>query len=415
MSVSIEKKDLSVISSITLLVTTMIGTGIAFMPFAFRAIGYVESWIFLILVGIGTFFSLIVLAKIGLNKKYSDLTYTELAKGISEPIFVLVNIAIFCNSFFSNVTFYRFLSEILIDGFSMLRNLHGNREMARKYVVILLGPILLKLSLKKNLLNLRLSSWISTISTSLLMLLVMGYSILIGNKIHGTEIYEINHNYKDAIPFFISAMVCQPNMVPICRDLSTKSWRNIILISSFSSILGVLSYGLIGYHGYIIFGNGIEDQIMKYIADMESELNLYIRTHTIDRFNIFSRIAVYSIICTLIFGFPIQLAPVTEMFMSFFFSGKKESERIKTLVICFFFILCTLLVLIEKLEIKLIKRISGAIFSTSVGFVFPFIYFFVYNRERSLLSVISGIILTVTLITICYVIYSLLDDIRSSK
>lgn len=404
------KESISTYTAISLLVTTMMGTGITFMPYAFNSMGYYGSWSILIFVGIGTFFSLLCISYVVKKKEGESCTYTSLAKDVSNREYYFVSLSIFFNCYFSNVSFYRFLTDILVDSFSILRNMSSNSETSRKIVALLLFPFLLYMSLKKELINLKFTSILATASVTLLALLVIFYSISLGSKVYDSDTQAFNTNFKYGIPFFIPCMVCEPSMVEVVQRLKNKSWRNIFLVSFAASLSGFLIYGLVGHCGYIIFGKFIKGHILKEFTNSDSKLIVYIKNDTLDIFTILPKLAVYSMICVLGFGFPVQMVPVTEMFMQFIYKENKNDNR-KTVMTIVLFTVCFCLVLVENLRIKLIKRVSGAIFSSSVGLIHPFIYYLNSVEPRKITSLVPSTICGITGCAIFYIICTIILDL----
>ncbi|KAK6090916.1 hypothetical protein P3W45_000161 [Vairimorpha bombi] len=404
------KESIDTYAAISLLVTSMMGTGITFMPYAFNSMGYYGSWSILIFVGIGTFFSLLCISYVVKKKGDKYSTYTSLAEDVSTREYYFVSLSIFFNCYFSNIAFYRFLTDILIDSSSILRNISSNPETSRKIVALLLFPFLLYMSLKKELVNLKFTSLLATASVTLLSLLVIFYSITLGSKVYDSDTQAFNTNFKYGVPFFIPCMVCQPSMVEVVQKLENKSWRNIFLVSFAASLSGFLIYGLVGHCGYIIFGRSIEGHILKEFTNSDSKLNVYIQKNTLYILNILPRLAVYSMICLLGFGFPVQMVPVTDMFMQFIYKENINDIR-KSVMTTILFCVCFCLVLVENLRIKFIKRVSGAIFSTSVGLIHPFIYYLNSVEPRKITSMVPSTICGITGCVIFYIICTLILDL----
>lgn len=277
----------------------------------------------------------------------------------------------------------------------------------------MLLPLLVHLSLKDKLINLKVSGWLGSFSVFYLMSLIIFYSTTIGNKAYSSPMAPFNNNYKLGLPFFVSCMVCQPNMIGVYSALKNKSRKNILFLCFLSSLGGLLSYGLIGFCGYYIFGTKINSDIMKMLANMNSELNIYIRENTFDKYNLLSKLAFLSMISLLTCGFPLQMLPVAEMVTNFIYKESKTAK--KTKIVTLMILCCTLsLVLIEKLDITLIKRLSGAIFSTAVGLLHPFIFLIHVDRRISLFNLTCMLIGMITFSSILYTIYKLIEDVYIS-
>ncbi|WUR02161.1 putative amino acid transporter [Vairimorpha necatrix] len=399
-------------TAISLLVTTMLGTGITFMPYAFNSIGYNFSFLILIFVSFCTFISLLCISHVVKISPLKKHTYLSISKDISKFMYYFVNISLFCNCFFSNVSFYRFLTDILIEIFPFSKWLKLDQEYTRKIIALLISPLLLYLSLKKDLVNLKVQSWISTFSVSFLALLIIFYSLFFGSSIYKSDILPFNYNFKYAVPFFLPSMICENSMVEIVQKLRDKSWKNLIFISLTTSLCGSFLYGMVGYCGYIVFGNKIQGHFVKELYESNSKINVFMRTQSFDKYNVLSKLAVYSMAIVLVSGFPIQMISVSNVFMQFMRKENKNDKKRSYVTFCLF-LLCFLLVLIENLKIKLIKRVSGAIFSSSVGLIHPFIYYFCLSETKGIYSVVPRCIFGIVSCLIVYILITIILDIKA--
>lgn len=402
-----KSENIDNLTAITLLLSTMMGTGITFMPYAFNSVGYITSWLILSWVSFCTFVSLLCISYVVKNTADANntLTYTSIGKRVSKYVHYCVNISIFFNCFFSNISFYRFLTDIIVEAFPFFK-----WQYFRKLVAFMLFPLLLYFCLKKEIVNLKKQSWISTASVSFLALLIVFYSYAFGSQIYNSNPQPYNYDFKYGIPFFMPTMVCQPSMVKIVQQLRNKTWKNIIFLSAMTSLGGLFIYGIVGHCGYKVFGSKINSHIVKEFYTHNSLINVYMRNYTIDRFNLISKLAIYSMMFVLGSGFPLQMVPVTDMFMQFIFKDCKNTRN-RTFVTVILCTVCLGFVLIENLRIKLIKRVNGALFSTSVSLIYPFLYYISMRKGRGITCIIPNMIYWVTCLIIIYILSTIVRDL----
>ena len=109
-------------------------------------------------------------------------------------------------------------------------------------------------------------------------------------------------------------------------------------------------------------------------------------------------------------GFPLQMVPVTDMFMQFIFKDCKNTRN-RTFVTVILCTVCLGFVLIENLRIKLIKRVNGALFSTSVSLIYPFLYYISMRKGRGITCIIPNMIYWVTCLIIIYILSTIVRDL----
>lgn len=382
-------KHLTLCSAVTTIITSMMGTSIYFIPLAFRCVGYVYGWIIMGAITLFTAFSLYCIAYTTVKTSAKEPTYSSLAGLISPAFKHVADVSVVVNSFTANLCLYRYLSELIVRAFPALSFFSSSQETVRKgVVVVLLGPLFV-LSSHKNLSSLRYMSFVTVVSVVYFVLLLIGYSVSFGPGYVRSEVKPAENGFSTAIPILITAMACQSNMVKIQSEMVDGSMRNALLVSICGSIGGGLAYGLVGFFGYALFGHRLQGDVLREFADRDSEINRYIATHTIDRYQISSRTSVYGCILIFLGSFPLQLSPIINTLVNIM-PAERRTNRNRMLLLTALLVSCFLLVMVENLSADLVISIAGATITNAISFLFPFVYFIHAKKRVTAATVLAG-------------------------
>ncbi|ADM12662.1 putative amino acid permease [Encephalitozoon intestinalis ATCC 50506] len=375
-------KGLNNRDAIIAMILAMMGTGITFMPYAFKSAGYLNAIFLMMFFGMGTAVSCYCISYAAKRSGQNHPTYSSLASDISTTLGYAVNISIFFNGYLAGVNFYRYLSDLIVKNSYYIQNLTGDYEKSRKAVVLALSIPFLYLSFKKTLSGLVFTSYLSIASVLYLSFLMIYLFLVVGTSSVGGKARPFNGSLEEAVPFFISSMVCQANMVKIYTEMEKKGNRNIVIVSLGAAVGGMLINCFIGLFGYLVFGNGVSGEIITELSDMDSPINKRLREGW-DKNNIMSGMAIYGIMITLFGGYPVQVNPVGDMIFKLLPLERRTEPNRKAMVVLLWFV-AVLLNLMKELKTKIIKKFLGATFSNSVAFVYPFIYYLSMRKTRSL-------------------------------
>ncbi|KAG5859083.1 transmembrane amino acid transport protein [Encephalitozoon hellem] len=377
-------KGLSNRDAVVAMVLAMMGTGITFMPYAFKSAGYLNAIFLMVFFAIGTAISCYCISYAAKYSGHENPTYSSLASNISTALGYIVNVSIFFNGYIAAVNFYRYLSDLIVRNSHYIQNLTSDYEKSRKVVVLILAIPFLYLSSKKTLSGLAFTTYLSIASVIYLAFLMIYLFFTVGSTFADGKPKPFNESLGESVPFFISSMVCQANMVKIYGEMEKKSNKNIIIVSLGAAIGGMLINCLIGFFGYFVFGDGVSGEIMSELSDMNNPINKYLRSGW-DKNNIMSGMAVYGMMLTLFGGYPLQVNPVVDMIFKFL-PVEKRTEVNRKVIVILLFLIAVSLNLMEELKTKVMKKYLGATFSNSVAFVYPFVYYLSTKKEKSLAS-----------------------------
>jgi amino acid permease len=360
-------------TAVVSMITTMFGTGINWMPYVFGRVGYAHALLLIALVGVATSVSCYFIAYAAKKSPTTHPTYASLSSELSPMLSYFVSVALFFNSYLTNINFCKYLSLLLIRNSSLLRGLGRDEESARAVVVLLLTPPFLYLVMKKNISALYITSYVTVMSVSYIALLMTLLYSFLGESCADKRAMPFKNDFKTALPFLISCMVCQANMVKFYVEMEDKSEGSIVAVSVSAAIGGALINSVVGLFGYLVLGDGLNTEILSYLSDPDSRINIRL-AELGDKYNVLSRIATYSAMLILFGGFPVQFNPLSDIILRYL-PENKRTDQVRKLVILLLFVLCMLFAMIRNLEITTIKRFTGAVFSNPIAFVYPFLYY----------------------------------------
>lgn len=407
------EEGLTVVSGIVMMGTSMMGTGINYMPCAFNYVdsghGCLEGALTVVGIGVLTFFSLCAVATAASRSKDPSPTYSSIASPMSRAFRMLVDISVFSCCFGANVAFYRNLGELVPKLFPFIERYIGNKEVARKMVVSVLAIPFFILGSKKNLSNLKITSYITVASVVYLAVLMVGYSVLIGGEVAEPPCEGFEPDVSKGIPYLILGMACQANMVKVYSELRYKSIANIVKIALGTAIFGTLIYGLVGMCGYIVFGRGVTTTIIESLIDPESPINRYLRENTLDKYALTSRAACVGAILVLFGAFPIQLNPLSGILVDYF-KGVGDNRNMLRIGMAFLLVMSLLsFALVEDINTDTVLGLVGATSVNLTSFLYPFIYYIHYREKKaSIMSVLAGAVGAMSIVAMFYMSYNIL-------
>ncbi|CAD26533.2 putative AMINOACID TRANSPORTER [Encephalitozoon cuniculi GB-M1] len=397
-------KLLTEYSAIVVMITSMMGASIYFTPVAFRFVGYVYGWGVIFLISSLTSFSLYCISYSAMKMPVGQ-TYSSLGVCISPRFKHVLDAFVIVNSLTANVCLYRYLSDLIVVAFPMLLPIWPDPETVRKgIVVILLIPFFI-LSSHKNLSSLKYVSLAMIISIVYFIFLLVFYNLLFYPGRSSYEATSLANGFSFSIPIFITAMACQSNMVKVLNEMSSNSIGKIRFVSICCGIGGGLIYGSIGHLGYSLFGNRLNGDLLKVLADRDSLINIQL-SHTIDRYLLSSRAAVYGCILIFVGSFPMQLNPLVTTILSVLPPGRR-TDGTRIFLMTALILLCFLLALVKDLSADLVISIAGATVTNFISFFFPFAFFISVRKEYAVSTVLGALCMIACLFSSVYMLVNI--------
>jgi amino acid permease len=260
------------------------------------------------------------------------------------------------------------------------------------------------LSLQKDLSRLRFTYYACVISVFYLIFLLFVLNCFLKDKISNGHFEAFNSNYSTGLPLFILVFSCQVNMVQVFNVMEKKNTKSILLVSFFSSLGGVVTYFIIGFLGYKLFGakaNGLD--MVNIFCDKNSILNSHLSQYSFIKH--LPSFAVIGAMVVLTGSFPLQINPAVSIFVKLI--GNQNEEKLRISVISVFCLIIYVINLYPRLSLSLMLGIVGAIFSNALCFLFPGIYYLTTCRRIGLLGVVFIMIMGLSILAGVYILYTI--------
>lgn len=368
-------QDLSTISATTTIITSMLGSGLNFMPAAFNSLGVLIGMLLITTIGGIVFFCIYKIFEVS-HKKASegmgnDITYAGLLRDISSFFSQVLNWCIFITQFVTGLAFQKYIIKLLcqfIDNFET-----GVSPQIIRYVLFAVITIpLTLLSFKKNLSKLKICTYLSVFSSVSLASVIFLVNIFCPDFIADIDRdSKIEYNFSFGSAIFIFAMGCMSNVVEVYKLLADRSKVNRFKVAFYASLLPVIIYSSVGLAGYRAFGSeiGTSDIISIFLSDKFSIHDFLLQHQTWLYYVLKAQgfLSIFALICS----FPIQLSSATKFLIGEAekrgIDLKKPTEVFVSLMIA----VMTVVNLIPGIPLSFIFDLVGNTTSNFISFFFP--------------------------------------------
>lgn len=303
---SIERQgSASLVSSISNLTNTIIGTGMLATPGAFKYTGLLLGMFLIFFCGFTAALGLYLLtrcaARVG-GRKNSFFTIASQALPAGAWYFDLA-IALKCYgvSISYLIICGQLMPQVIVSFFRAFhRDVHEipTLFLDRSFWILALITLLIPLCFLRRLDSLRHTSYLSLLAVFYLVVIVLHYSFSSEAKASlppkgDVEMIAISYHTVSIFPVFVFAFTCAQNMLPVYNELfhNVEGRVNTAIGSSIGT--GGVVYLIVGVLGYLSFGSNVGDNIIA----------MYPSTSF---FVCFGRV---SIIILTIFSYPLQVHP----------------------------------------------------------------------------------------------------------
>lgn len=303
---SIEREgEASLLSSISNLTNTIIGTGMLATPGAFKWTGLLVGVFLIFFCGFTAALGLYLLtrcaARVG-GRKNSFFTIASQALPSGAYWFDLA-IALKCYgvSISYLIICGQLMPQVVISFFRAFhRDIHQIPVLFldRSFWILAFIILLIPLCFLRRLDSLRYTSYLSLLAVFYLVVIVLHYSLSSDAKASlppAGEVHMINvsRHTVSIFPVFVFAFTCAQNMLPVYNELFQNHEARVNTAIGSSIGTGGVVYLIVGILGYLSFGSNVGDNIIA----MYPSTSLFV---------CFGRV---SIIILTIFSYPLQVHP----------------------------------------------------------------------------------------------------------
>jgi len=385
-------------------VNTVIGAGVLSIPFSVGTIGWALGAILLILGAFGSWFSVNLLNRCALILSGYETSYGEVARRINIWYAVVVDILLMILLLFVSILYLGISANFVVDAFKfMAPNAPADAwYLSRTFFLTLIavcvcGP----LSYFRKVTFLQYTSAMAVFFILYTVVLTAVYATKPANEICGgfmsenniTSCYGPNCCVSDApdaaccvglvsafiwdfksimqaIPTFITAYTCQPQIFSIYNDLRNATPKKMDIVSGSALSICALLYILMGICGYVTYGSHINDDLLgSYPLNVEV---------TIARLGLGFVVAV---------SYPLLMHPTRDAVLNNIFQFSKIEPDSKTGTIMYYSVVTflvglTYLVAFFDIQVTIILRIAGIVSTANLMFTFPAIYYWILFKHE---------------------------------
>lgn len=295
----------SLVSSVSNLTNTIIGTGMLATPGAFKYTGLLLGAFLIFFCGFTAALGLYLLtrcaARVG-GRKNSFFTIASQALPAGAWYFDLA-IALKCYgvSISYLIICGQLMPQVIISFFRAFhRDIHQIPEifLDRSFWILALIILLIPLCFLRRLDSLRHTSYLSLLAVFYLVIIVLHYSFSSDAKASlppkgDVDMVNISWHTISIFPVFVFAFTCAQNMLPVYNELFQNTHGRVSTAIGSSIGTGGVVYLIVGVLGYLSFGGNVGDNIIA----MYPSTSLFV---------CFGRV---SIIILTIFSYPLQVHP----------------------------------------------------------------------------------------------------------
>jgi len=173
-----------------------------------------------------------------------------------------------------------------------------------------------------------------------------------------------------AIPLFINAFTCQPQLFSIYNDLRKPTLRRLDSATSIAFVVCGVLYIVMGVSGYVTYGSSVTSDLLGTYP-LNSEV-------TVARLGIAFVLAV---------SYPLLMHPTRDaVYQNIVYFG--NVDPLSKFGVIIYYVTCTVLVAITfivaiiKVKIDVILTLSGAVSTANLMFTLPAVfYWFLFKHE----------------------------------
>lgn len=257
----------SIRSGVLTLLHTACGAGILAMPFGFKPFGLICGYVVLTLCGVLAMTGLLIQARVAKYVDDKKASFFTLSNLISQKLSIIFDLAIAVKCFGVGVSYLIVVGDLIPQiaaAFSDNRLLMNRNFDITMVLFIIVAP----LCFLRKLNSLRYASMIAISSVVYLCIMVIVHFLFQSDEIKSLK-GEVSYGFPKneaspltTLPIFVFAYTCHHNMFSIINEQRDTSFSNTKYIPLFAILSAYIIYVIIGFSGYLTFGNNIVGNII---------------------------------------------------------------------------------------------------------------------------------------------------------
>jgi len=341
-----------------LLCATIIGAGILSLPHAFELMGIILGSIIVIVVGILTAYSSMLLMQSGI---YVNVTSYEVLGDVAFPKYGswMVAICIILSNFGSLTAYVVILGDLMHPAILGLSGANANLFWVNRnfIIVIFIAAVIYPLCLLRNIATLDRTSVIAVCIASFFcsVIFIRGCIALAEGKVNWDKIvlYDFSFSFFKALSILSLAYACQSVLYPTWKELKDPTLPRMSIIIKLAMFICGLIYFLVSLFGYLTYDVNTQGNIFQSLSQNTLDQTLRI---------------LYSI--CILFHYPLIHYGIRTSLEERLFKGRDFSiirHVIETTVV----VILSILVAIALPDLSDVFSLTGALTAFPISFIFP--------------------------------------------
>ncbi|KAJ4469594.1 transmembrane amino acid transporter protein-domain-containing protein [Lentinula aciculospora] len=381
----------SIISSISNLANTIIGSGMLTFPLALASAGILPGMLTCVLSGSIAAFGLYLLSLCAAKTPHRRSSFFAVAQMTFPRAAVFFDAAIATKCFGVSISYLIIIKGLAPNVVSSLyHNLSDAEPPAwmqngRNWLAIFM-VILIPLAFLRRLDSLRHTSYVALFSVVYLLIIVVKcYFWPLQDMPPAGEIRLVHFtpNFVSTFPVQVFAFTCAQNLFPIYNEVksNTQPRMNIIIGSAIGS--ATLTYQVIAVFGYLTFGTNVGANIIA----------MYPPT------SLFVAIGQVAIVILVLFSYPLQVHPCRNCLDKVFHAGESvkpaddegaevetddhgsgDMSHTKHTILTLAIIAATFTIAYLVDDLKIVLSFVGSTGSTTISFILPGLFYWKLSR-----------------------------------
>lgn len=387
----------TIVSSVSNLANTIIGSGMLTFPLAMASAGVIPGMISCVLCGSIAAFGLYLLSRCAAYTPHRRSSFFAVSKLTFPKAAVFFDAAIATKCFGVSISYLIIIKTLMPNVvLSLYHDLTSPETQPPAWAVSgrvwisLFMAVLIPLCFLRKIDSLRHTSYIALFSVAYLVLIVIScyFSPLEGSPERG-EVYLINFTsgFITTFPVQVFAFTCSQNLFPIYNELAANNQRrmNVVIGSAIGS--ATITYEIVAIFGYLTFGSNVRDNIIA----------MYPST------SLFIAVGQLAIVILVLFSYPLQVHPCRNCLDKVFhdsshlvnhkpFTDDDESDIIdehgphemsfaKHVILTSSIIALGFTAAFFLDDLKLVLSFVGSTGSTTISFILPGLFFWKLTRD----------------------------------
>ncbi|WUR04370.1 amino acid transporter [Vairimorpha necatrix] len=353
------------------LLKTSIGSGALSFPYLFSTYGIISTFFLTIISGGFAVVGLILYVKCA-KEIGRDATLSELAQVSMPYTRILVDFSVFLKCFGVSLSYLIISKQLIPPIINTLFQYNINPSVVLIIFLVLVGPFCYYKKIDKL-------KYTSLCGVICILFVLLGtfyrykHTIVPDNiKIYYST--PFSRTYLGGFGKFVFSFTCHQNIFSIHSEISNNSFNNMKKLIFAVSLTALSLYLSFGYYNYLLYGQFVKDNIiMNFPNDILA---------TIVR-------SLYVIVMGV--SYPLQVTPCRIYLIKMLnLDFKKDSEDLIIVFVTSLVILLTYLLAISGMNLGIVYSIIGATASTFMCLIFPALFYFNMDIERSVVVDVLG-------------------------